>query len=104
MSPIIGDIVPWPIPTGEEMNTDHVRISVNPDVQQRYERMRDAGESHAMAEMLALRRFPAVRGLDSDFNKGQCNGNQFENVPDLGDYNGKLAEDGGVNTTVSVYV
>ena len=34
-----------------------------------------------MAEMLALRGFPAVRGLDSDFNKGRCNGNQFEDSP-----------------------
>ena len=51
------------------MNTELVRMSTNPDIQQRYERMRNAGETHAMAEILALRTFPAVRGLDFDLTR-----------------------------------
>jgi hypothetical protein len=36
-------------------------VSRNPEVQQRYEAMREAGQSHNMAEMLACRTLPAAK-------------------------------------------
>ena len=39
----------------------YLRISEHTAVQQAYERMRQSGQSHSMAEMLALRRVPACR-------------------------------------------
>ena len=77
-------------------------ISRNPEVQARYEEMRRNGESHAMAEMLATRSFPGLR-TDSEFNKGRCNGNQFEETPWLGDYYRARAEEAGVSVTGKYY-
>jgi hypothetical protein len=82
------------------------RTYVSPDwqTQVNYSRMRNLGESHAMAEMLALKTFPAVRGLDSDFNKGRCNGNQFEQTPGMGNLYRSMAEAAGVSTTGKQYM
>jgi hypothetical protein len=82
----------------------HETISANPEIQNAYDAMRAAGESHALAEMLALRTFPGVRGLDSDFNKGRCNGEQFANCPALGDHFRRVAEGAGVSTTGKTYL
>ena len=47
-----------------------------------YARMRRMGESHKLAELLALRVFPATR-TDSEFLKGTHE--QFSETPQLGD-------------------
>jgi hypothetical protein len=71
-------------------------------VQARYIRMRMNGQSHRMAEMLATRSFPALR-TDTEFNKGRCNGNQFEGCPARGDWLRAQAEAAGVSTTGKYY-
>lgn len=45
-------------------------VSKDQSVQAFYIRMRCNGQSHNMAEMLALRKFPGVRGTDSQFMAG----------------------------------
>lgn len=77
-------------------------ISQDPVIQARYIAMREAGESHSMAEILASRSFPGLR-TDAIYNKNRCNGNQFEDQPWLGDYYRGLAEASGVNTTGKYY-
>lgn len=81
---------------------DYRRVSPDFSVQVRYEVMRIRGESHNMAETLALRTFPATR-TDREFNLGRCNGNQFEGKPGLGDHYRHLAEQAGVSTTGKYY-
>lgn len=68
----------------------------------RYIQCRLNGCSHRLAEMLAARKFPALK-TDSTFNAGRCNGNQFEDVPGLGDHYKKIAEAAGVSTTGKYY-
>jgi hypothetical protein len=68
----------------------------------RYLEMRLGGQSHKFAEMMATRSFPAIR-TDSEYNKGRCNGNQFEAVPGLGNLLRKQAEAAGVSTTGKYY-
>lgn len=46
--------------------------------------------------------FPALR-TDSEFNKGRCNGNQFETVPGLGDHLKRQAEAVGISTNGKYY-
>ena len=72
-------------------------------IQMRYWQMRRDGQSHRMAEMLATRKFPGLK-TDSIFNEGRCNGNQFERIPQEGDYLRGIAEEAGVNTTGKVYL
>lgn len=79
------------------------RISNDPRIQARYEAMIADGQSPRMAEMLALGAFPGVR-TDSTFNKGRCNGNQFEKTPWLGDEYRRVAEAHGVNVTGKTYL
>ena len=79
-------------------------ISTDPEIQGFYDKMRDAGETHTLAEMLAFRAFPGVRGLDADFNRGRCNGEQFAHCPALGDYYRGIAEAAGVSTTGRTYL
>jgi len=55
-----------------------------------------------MALLLASRSFPKLR-TDIEFNKGRCNGNQFEATPGLGDYYRGVAESHGVSTTGKYY-
>jgi hypothetical protein len=68
----------------------------------RYWAMRLDGQSHRFAEMMATRSFPAVK-TDATFNRGRCNGNQFEDTPGLGDYYKGMAEAAGVSTTGKHY-
>lgn len=79
------------------------RISDDPMIQARYEAMVAAGQSPRMAEMLALGAFPGVR-TDATFNKGRCNGNQFEQSPWIGDRYREVAESMGCNTTGKFYM
>lgn len=60
--------------------------TVSDDVLQQgfYEIMRERGESHAIAEMLALRQVPGGVS-DREFMHGDCNGNQFAQFPTNGD-------------------
>ena len=66
-----------------------------------YARMRRIGESHRMAELLALRAFPATR-TDSEFLKGTHE--QFADTPELGDKYKAIAEAHGLNTNGLVYI
>jgi len=59
-------------------------ISSDPDVQEFYLQRRKAGESHNMAEMLALRCGPRVHGTDSGFMRG-TNGKKW--ISQLGNKN-----------------
>lgn len=84
------DVIAWPV------------VSLNSSVQSRYELMRQNGQSHSIAEILACRAFPGVK-TDSVFNEGRCNGSQFEKHPLLGDYYKAKAEAAGVSTTGKYY-
>lgn len=78
-------------------------ISTHPATQLAYENMRFSGESHKMAEMLALRQGPALE-TDSAFLEGHCNGNQFLDRQHMGDFYKKKAEAHGQNTQGKVYL
>ena len=80
-----------------------MKISDDPEIQADYERMRRAGESHTIAEMLALQETPALT-TDSTFLAGKCNGNQFEKTPHIGDYYRHVAESRGQNVKGKVYL
>lgn len=77
-------------------------ISTDPFVQGFYEHMRDKGESHSIAEMLALQQAPAGKS-DYTFVHGHCNGNQFEGNEAVGDYYAAMAAKAGVNVKGKVY-
>ena len=77
-------------------------ISTNEAVQEAYEEMRRAGQSHNMSEMLALRQSPCIKS-DTTFLHGHCNGNQFEANPELGDHYKAIAAAAGVNVQGAVY-
>jgi hypothetical protein len=66
-----------------------------------YARMRRMGESHRMAEILALRTFPATR-TDKEFLKGTHE--QFADAPGVGDRYKAIAEAHGLNTNGLVYI
>lgn len=70
-----------------------------------YVRMRRDGESHNMAEMLATRSFPGVKGTDSVFMEGRhLDGSQFEkDAPNVGQHHLELARKAGVNVTGKYY-
>lgn len=93
-----------PFADGETIRFSTFRqVSGDRAVQARYEDLRLAGESHNMAELLATRSFPGLR-TDSIFNEGRCNGNQFEQCPDRGEYYRRIAEAQGVSTTGKSYL
>lgn len=77
--------------------------SLSTQQKRRYIYMRQEGQSHNIAMMLATQSFPGVR-TDSTFNIGRCNGNQFESQPEMGDYYRKVAEEHGVSTTGKTYL
>ena len=77
-------------------------VSSDPEIQARYEAIRDKGESHMLADMLAHQQPPGSHS-DTQFLAGHCNGNQFEKVPFVGEYYKKIAERNGVNVKGSVY-
>lgn len=72
------------------------KVSGDPDQQAAYERMRRRGESHSLAEMLALRKVPGCKTEDT-FRKGFSDFNsQFMKNPALGERLArKLREAGG---------
>jgi hypothetical protein len=72
-------------------------VSDDPAIQARYLELRLAGQSHNMAEMLACRTFPGFNGTDKAFNRGRCNGQQFERCPALGNYFKAIADRAGVS-------
>lgn len=79
-------------------------IDPRPHVQRAYEFLRRVkGQSHRMAEMLACRQPPGLKGTDRAFNEGRCNGNQFERMPWLGDYYREIAHRHGISTTGKFY-
>lgn len=75
------------------------KISDNFEQQVEYWKMRFDGQSHKLAEMLATRSFPAVRGTDSDFMKGS-------HIQDtqLDEYRHRMANAQGVDTTGKRYL
>lgn len=100
--------MPWRIPECEAslrwegLAKGWPTVTNHRGIQARYVAMRLDGTSHSLAEMFALQQAPAAK-TDSEFNKGHCNGNQFEDTPFLGDYYGRLAEEAGVDVTGAVY-
>jgi len=68
-----------------------------------YVAMRLDGQSHKLAEMLALGIAPALM-TDNVFLQGHCNGNQFEQHPALGDYYARVAARHGQDTHGKVYL
>lgn len=78
-------------------------ISKDCTVQSAYEEMRRAGQSHNIAEMLALRRLPACK-TDREFLAGHCNGSQFAKDAVLGNRYKEVAEQRGADVTGKVYL
>jgi hypothetical protein len=81
-------------------------IDHRPHVQADYERRRRFGQSHRLAEMLASREAPMMKGSDRAFNEGRSNGNQFAGSRTkemLGDYCRSVANRHGVSTTGKFY-
>ncbi len=80
-------------------------VSDDQAIQFSYEEMRRNGESHAIAEMLATRSFPGVKGTDSVFMQGRkLDGQQFEEAPpNVGAHHMELARKAGVNTSGKYY-
>ena len=79
-------------------------VSNKQAVQCHYECMRLSGESHLLAEMLALQEPPGVAGTDAIFLQGHVNGNQFERQPEVGTHLRRMAEARGVDTSGKVYL
>lgn len=78
-------------------------VSTNRIIQSDYVMMRNSGESHNMAEMLALQKFPFAKSVDRmlfENNKAQT---QFNNSPKLVEY-AQEAEAKGVNTAGAIYM
>lgn len=78
-------------------------VSDHPDVQAHYERCREEGTSHTLAEMFALAQPPQSR-TDREFLRGHCNGSQFAGNPAMGDYYKAVAEAEGQDTKGKVYL
>ena len=79
-------------------------ISTDPRIQAEYEAMRAAGESHNMAEMLALQQFPFTRDENQLLMKGYQSGEDFATDPETGNRYRKIAEAAGVSTTGKRYL
>lgn len=77
-------------------------ISTDPAVQSFYEQMRHAGETHNMANMLAVRRAPGAR-TDREFLRGHHSGSQFASDPTTGNEYSRIAKAAGVSPTGKVY-
>ncbi|SIO37916.1 hypothetical protein SAMN05444166_4227 [Singulisphaera sp. GP187] len=78
------------------------KISDNFDQQVAYWRMRKAGESHNMAEMLALRSFPGIK-TDAIFNEGKFSGQSTGECDPRGAWLRQQAEAAGVSTSGKWY-
>jgi hypothetical protein len=79
-------------------------ISEIEEIQSAYVVMRKAGESHNIAEILAMRITPGLRGTERMFFEGHCNGNQFAMDSNAGKKFKRAAKRAGVDTTGAVYV
>ena len=77
------------------------KVSEEPEVQALYEQMRDAGESHNIAEMCAMRETPASR-TDREFWRGRWN--QFESDPRAGRRYQAIADSMGMSTVGKQYI
>ena len=77
-------------------------ISLNPEVQADYVRIRNLGTSHNLAEMSALGVSPSIK-TDLAFWKGRVNENQFQDTPELGKMYCKVAESYGQSTVGKYY-
>ena len=80
-------------------------ISEDPAVQRRYVACRQAGSSHRLSEMLALRRGPALN-TDTRWLAGHVNGSQFAGSPReeaIGGYYQQVARAHGLSTAGKVY-
>jgi hypothetical protein len=78
-------------------------VSEDRGVQCAYEEMRRSGESHAIAEILALRQTPASR-TDREFLLGDVNCNQFAADPESGKLYRSVAEQSGVSVAGKKYI
>ena len=77
------------------------KISVNPNVQARYERLRANGEAHGMAEVLATGCFPATK-TDREFWSGRWEAGGGLHPAEF-EHHKALAEAAGVSVTGKVY-
>lgn len=84
-------------------STKYPKVSDNPQIQADYEAIRERGECHNLASMLAKRQPPSAR-TDREFMEGHCNGNQFEGMEHLGDVYAAEARRRGVNVKGKVYL
>lgn len=83
---------------------DHEEIVINcPKARAHYDLCISNGCGPRLAEVLALRAFPAIR-TDATFNRGRCNGNQFEDTPGLGNTYKAVADEAGVSVTGKTYL
>lgn len=82
---------------------DWPTISDVPAIQTHYERCREEGTSHMLAEMFAFQSPPAADS-DREFMFGHVNGNQFEKETQNGDAYARIAKKHGVSTTGKVYM
>ena len=78
-------------------------ISADPAIQARYREMRADGQSHNMAEVLALRAFPGFVTDDTFMRGRRGNVDQFANAPDQGKLYHAIAEQAGVSTSGMYY-
>jgi hypothetical protein len=60
---------------------DYPTISDSQEVQAFYERMRDEGTSHSLAEVFATQQSPGIAGTDSNFFAGLHSGNHLDRWP-----------------------
>ena len=82
-------------------------VSHEPEIQAAYEDLRERGQSHNMADMLAHAEPPSLGSTDQGFLKGHVCGNQFERTPAtrfMGDHYAKKAQAAGVNITGKIYL
>jgi hypothetical protein len=81
-------------------------ISADLTAQAEYEAMRTAGESHKIAELLAMgpRGHLPTLVTDATFLESRCNGNQFDGQEEMGDLYKAEATAAGVDTTGKVYL
>ncbi len=80
-------------------------VSHDAIVQAVFEKMVEAGTSPRLAEMLALRTFPGVKGTDNSFLQGRQTGRDMDSMPGMvRDVYLKNAEKAGVSIAGKVYV
>jgi hypothetical protein len=82
---------------------DYPVVSEDPQVQRDYVALRERGESHNFAAILAKRSPPGARS-DREFLKGHCNGSQFDGMEHLGDFYAAQARRAGVDPKGKVYL